>query len=79
MNTGKSFLIEPQRNLLAGAGGDETRYVLCLPDEAEIWVLFVETDSGGDFDLVDDYQTRDAAYAAAMNMGYNPNRRWWNE
>lgn len=74
----KFFAIEPQRDANRGLDRDDTEYVSCSPDEAEIWGLF-ESDGPDpehaletDWELVDDFESRDAAYAAAMALGYKP-------
>lgn len=67
------FAIEPQYDTNAGTGRKETQYVVCLPEDAETWTLLVsDTLEIGDWDILEDYPTRDAAYAAAMEMGYKP-------
>lgn len=58
------YSIEPQRDELAGIGGDETRYVPCDDKDAEIFAVFKRVpgdEAGGtqeDWDLLQDFPTR---------------------
>jgi hypothetical protein len=60
------YAIEPQRDALKGEDTDETQFVLCSEDDAELWALFDFTDPDG-AELVGDYPSRSAA-GAAMAM-----------
>lgn len=69
----KFFAIEPQHDANRGLDRDDTEYVLCRPEEAEIWAL-IESDTleAGDWELIDDFKTREEALAVAMTLGYKP-------